>query len=164
MRSTTPREASPEASAPAAAAQTPPGLEAIGKACFALHARMTARLLTRTYEAAMRPLGLKIPQFGILGSIAHGPMTSETALADRLGLERTTLVRNLKTLTDKGWLEPVPGDGRGQRHQLTAAGRQVLEAAIPLWEEAQREVEARLQGAEPDDIRQAMRALRKATR
>jgi DNA-binding MarR family transcriptional regulator len=73
-------------------------------------------------------------------------------------------VRNLKTLTDKGWLEPVPGDGRGQRHRLTSEGRAVLEAAIPLWEAAQREVEARLDGADPDGIRQAMRALRKATR
>ena len=40
-------------------------LEAIGRSCFALHARMTARLLSRTYEAALRPLGLTLPQFGI---------------------------------------------------------------------------------------------------
>jgi len=137
-------------------------LEAIGKACFALHARMTARLLSRTYEAAMRPLGLKIPQFGILGSIGHGTTLSETALAERLGLERTTLVRNLKTLADKGWIEPAPGDGRGQRHRLTPAGRAVLEAAIPLWAQAQKEVECRLAGADPDEIRRAMRSLRKA--
>ena len=70
-------------------------LEAIGKTCFALHARMTARLLSRTYEAALRPLGLKLPQFGILGAIGHGTTASETVLAGKLGLERTTLVRNL---------------------------------------------------------------------
>jgi DNA-binding MarR family transcriptional regulator len=137
-------------------------LDAIGKACFALHARMTARLLSRAYEAALRPVGLKIPQFGILGSIAHGTTLSETALADKLGLERTTLVRNLQTLIEKGWIEPTPGDGRGQRHQLTPAGQAVLEAAIPLWEKAQSEVEARLAGADPDEIRRALRSLRKA--
>jgi DNA-binding MarR family transcriptional regulator len=138
-------------------------LEAIGKACFALHARMTARLLSRIYDAALRPAGLKLPQFGILGAIGHGSATTETALAERLGLERTTLVRNLKTLTDKGWIEPIPGDRRGLRHRLTPEGEAALEAAVPLWSKAQERIEARLGEVDPDAARGAMRALRKAT-
>jgi DNA-binding MarR family transcriptional regulator len=114
-------------------------LEAIGKACFALHARMTARLLSRAYDAAMRP-------------------------AERLGLERTTLVRNLKLLIEKGWIEPISSDGRGVRHRLTEAGREKLEGAIPLWEEAQRRIEEKLAPVEPEAARQTMRALRKASR
>jgi len=137
-------------------------LEAIGKACFALHARMTARLLSRVYDAALRPAGLKLPQFGILGAIGHNAAISETVLAERLGLERTTLVRNLKTLVDKGWIAPEPADGRGLRHRLTPAGEAALSAAIPLWEEAQAEIETRLSGVDPDAARRAMRALRKA--
>lgn len=139
-------------------------LEAIGKACFALHARMTARLLSRAYEAAMRPSGLTVAQFGLLGTIGHGGPLSETALAERLGLERTTLVRNLKILAARGWVEPAPGDGRGLRHRLTAAGVEALRAAIPLWQAAQRDLEARLSGADAEGIRNAMRALRKAAR
>jgi hypothetical protein len=77
-------------------------LEAIGQACFALHARMTARLLSRAYEAAMRPSGLTVAQFGLLGTIGHGGTMSETSLAEGLGLERTTLIRNLRILTEKG--------------------------------------------------------------
>jgi DNA-binding MarR family transcriptional regulator len=138
-------------------------LEAIGRSCFALHARMTARLLSRTYEAALRPLGLKLPQFGILGAIGHGTMASETVLAERLGLERTTLVRNLKLLNQNGWIEPIPGEGRGLRHRLTPAGQAILEAAIPLWQKAQSQVEARLMDVEGDEARRAMRALRKAS-
>jgi DNA-binding MarR family transcriptional regulator len=138
-------------------------LEAIGKACFALHARMTARLLSRVYDGALRPIGLKLPQFGILGAVEHSALLSETALAERLGLERTTLVRNLKTLVEKGWIEPVPGDGRGLRHRLTPAGRATLKAAIPLWEAAQRRVEERLVEIDPESARRAMRALRKAS-
>jgi DNA-binding MarR family transcriptional regulator len=137
-------------------------LEAIGKTCFALHARMTARLLSRTYEAALRPLGLKLPQFGILGAIGHGSTASETVLAERLGLERTTLVRNLKLLTQNGWIEPVSGEGRGIRHRLTPAGRALLEAAIPLWQRAQSELEGRLRETDAEEARRAMRALRKA--
>ncbi|MBD2746981.1 winged helix-turn-helix transcriptional regulator [Microvirga sp. BT688] len=138
-------------------------LDAIGKSCFALHARMTARLLSRTYEAALRPLGLKLPQFGILGAIGHGTTASDTVLAERLGLERTTLVRNLKLLNQNGWIEPLPGEGRGLRHRLTPEGQAILEAAIPLWQQAQAQVEARLQDVEGDEARKAMRALRKAS-
>ena len=137
-------------------------LEAIGRTCFALHARMTARLLSRTYEAALRPLGLKLPQFGILGAVGHGATVSETVLAERLGLERTTLVRNLKILAQNGWIEPIAGNGRGQRHRLTPSGQAILEAAIPLWQQAQDRLEARLTGTEADEARRAMRALRKA--
>jgi|SRR6185295_16102850 DNA-binding MarR family transcriptional regulator len=137
-------------------------LEAIGRTCFALHARMTARLLSRTYEAALRPLGLKLPQFGILGAVGHGATVSETVLAERLGLERTTLVRNLKILAQKGWIEPVAGNGRGLRHRLTPTGQALLDAAIPLWRQAQEQLEARLTGTEADEARRAMRALRKA--
>ncbi len=139
-------------------------LDAIGKACLALHARMTARLLSRAYEAALRPVGLKVPQFGILATVAHGANPSETALAEQLGLERTTLVRNLKVLAEKGWIEPVAGEGRSLRHQLTPAGRATLEAAVPLWREAQRAIESRLPEGEAETARQAMRSLRKAAR
>ncbi len=138
-------------------------LEAIGKTCFALHARMTARLLSRSYEAALRPLGLKLPQFGLLGAIAHGTTASETILAERLGLERTTLVRNLKVLTQNGWIEPISEKRRGLRHRLTPEGQALLEAAIPLWQQAQSELEAKLKNMKAEDARQAMRALRKAT-
>lgn len=142
----------------------PDDLAAIGRACFALHARMTARLLTRVYDAAVRPTGLRFAQFGLLGAIAHGSATSQTALADRLGLERTTLVRNLKFLEQKGWIEATPGGGRGLAHGLTPAGREILARAIPLWQRAQADIEARLGGLEPDAARDAMRALRKASR
>ena len=142
----------------------PGDLVAIGRACFALHARMTARLLTRVYDAAVRPAGLRFAQFGLLGAIAHGSATSQTALADRLGLERTTLVRNLKFLEQKGWIEATPGGGRGLAHRLTPAGREILARAIPLWERAQADIEARLGGMDPDAARDALRALRKAAR
>ena len=142
----------------------PGELAAIGRACFALHARMTARLLTRVYDAAVRPAGLRFAQFGLLGAIAHGSATSQTALADRLGLERTTLVRNLKFLEQKGWIEATPGGGRGLAHRLTPAGRNIFARAVPLWERAQRDIEARLGGIDPDATREAMRALRKAAR
>ena len=138
-------------------------LEAIGKACFALHARMTARLLSRVYDGALRPTGLKLPQFGILGAIGHGTPVSETALAERLGLERTTLVRNLKTLVDRGWVEPVPGDGRGLGHRLTPPAGQ---PSRPQSRSGRRRRPKSRSGSSRSirrSARRAMRALRKAS-
>jgi hypothetical protein len=98
----------------------PDDLAAIGRACFALHARMTARLLTRVYDARGEAAGLRFAQFGLLGAIAHGSATSQTSAADRLGLERTTLVRNLKFLEQKGWIEATRGRrAAGLAHRLT---------------------------------------------
>jgi DNA-binding MarR family transcriptional regulator len=78
-----------------------------------------------------------------------------------LGLERTTLVRNLKVLAGKGWIQPVPCAGRGLRHRLTAKGEATLLQAVPLWQSAQERIEANL-ATDPDTARNAMRALRKA--
>lgn len=133
----------------------------VGAACFALQTRMAARALTRRYDRALRPLGLGSPQFGILSAVALSLDMSETALADRLGLERTTLVRNLKLLERKGWVEPVGGAGRGLRHRLTEDGRAALEAARPVWAAVQAEVEAAL-GPETQAVRGSLRALRRA--
>jgi DNA-binding MarR family transcriptional regulator len=72
-------------------------------------------------------------------------------------------VRNLKLLNQNGWIEPLPGEGRGLRHRLTPAGQAILEAAIPLWQQAQAQVESRLKDMEGDEARRAMRALRKAS-
>jgi DNA-binding MarR family transcriptional regulator len=73
-------------------------------------------------------------------------------------------VRNLKFLEQKGWIEATQGGGRGLAHRLTPAGRDILARAIPLWERAQADIEARLGGTDPDSARDALRALRKAAR
>ena len=72
-------------------------------------------------------------------------------------------MRNLKVLTQNGWIEPIPGNGRGLRHRLTPAGQAILEAAIPLWQQAQGQLESKLKDTDAEEARRAMRALRKAT-
>lgn len=157
-----------KAAATSADAKTREGLrsdvEAAGLACYALHSRMTARALTRAYDAAMRPVGLRIPQFGILGAVALDLDLSETALAARLGLERTTLVRNLKLLERRGWVEKAVGTPPGVRHRLTAAGREVLAAAMPAWKAAQDGIEQGLAPGEGGYAMSTLRSLRRATR
>jgi DNA-binding MarR family transcriptional regulator len=63
-------------------------------------------------------------------------------LAERLGTERTTLTRNLKPLTDAGWIALLAGaDSRQRIVTITVAGRAKLAAAYPSWRAAQDEFE-----------------------
>ena len=60
-------------------------------------------------------------------------------LSDRLGMDRTTLVRNLRPLQRDGLAQAV-GGGRGNRVELaiTAKGRKQIEKFTPAWKSAQR--------------------------
>ena len=59
-------------------------------------------------------------------------------LSDWLGMDRTTLVRNLRPLQRDG-LARVAGGGRGGRVELsiTAKGRKKIEESVPTWRSAQ---------------------------
>ena len=64
-----------------------------------------------------------------------------TDLAERLGMDRTTLTRNLKPLEKRELLEVEPGqDQRTRLVRLTDQGRGTLAEALPLWEKAQAQV------------------------
>jgi DNA-binding MarR family transcriptional regulator len=59
-------------------------------------------------------------------------------LANRAGLEQSTLSRNLRTLEAEGLIEiaVVETDLRRRAVWLTEAGARRLEAAIPIWRRA----------------------------
>jgi len=61
-------------------------------------------------------------------------------LAKNLGMDRTTLTRNLKPLLKANFVECKPGMDRRRREvTLTENGAAVLAKAIPLWKQAQQE-------------------------
>ena len=59
--------------------------------------------------------------------------------ARRIGLEASTLSRNLRTLETEGLVEiaVVEGDLRRRAVWLTDKGARLLEAAVPVWRRAQ---------------------------
>lgn len=127
--------------------------------CAALRTRMAARKLTRAYDKALRPAGLKITQFTLLIAVEEGSAKSLTALADMLALERSSLVRNVKLLEEDGLLEAAPsGEGRSLGLRLTKAGRKKLTQALPLWREAQTQVEDAL-GANWPSVKKSLHLL-----
>jgi len=62
-------------------------------------------------------------------------------LSDWLGMERTTLVRNLRPLERDGLLQTT-GGGRGGRVSISISnkGRKDLTNALPAWRAAQQAV------------------------
>ncbi len=141
-----------------------PRLDEIARSCVVLHVRMTARAVTRAYDEAMRPSGLKITQFVLLSALSTGAWRSVTELADRFALERTSLTRNLQLLAAEQLIEPVDCKGRALVYAVTDKGRAAIEAAIPYWREAQDRIEGGLGRERWGETRDALKAVRRAAR
>ncbi len=110
------------------------------KNCMCQKVRVAARAITRTYDRALRPTGLRSTQFTILVAASITGGISLGRLADILGLERTTLTRNLAAISKEGLIEVVNRDGRTRNVLISESGRERLSRAIPLWDQAQQKV------------------------
>jgi DNA-binding MarR family transcriptional regulator len=106
--------------------------------CACTDVRRVARKLTSLYDAAMAPAEITITQYSLLANIGRAGQLSHTVLADKLGMDRTTLTRNLRPLIKAQWVAVTSGEDRRQHLlRLTAAGKKKLRRSIPLWEEIQ---------------------------
>jgi DNA-binding MarR family transcriptional regulator len=114
-------------------------------ACVCFNLRRAVRVVTRRYDAALTPVGLTANQFSLLAVLSGSEPTALGALAGRLGMDRTTLTRNLGPLSRAGLVDVRPGDDRRSRAiVLTDAGRERLAEAQPLWRDAQSDIVQRL--------------------
>jgi DNA-binding MarR family transcriptional regulator len=108
--------------------------------CACSQVRRLARKLSSLYDTHLAPVDLTITQYSLLANIERAGQLSHNVLADKVGMERTTLTRNLRPLTRAKWVTTATGKDRRQHVlQLTAAGRRKLVRSLPLWEEAQRQ-------------------------
>lgn len=110
--------------------------------CYCLASRMAARSITAVYDGELRPYGLRITQFSVLAMLVLAGALPITALAKALGLDRTTLTRNLAPLESKGWVRvrPDASDARTRVVSVTPAGEGVARKALPGWRRAQQAV------------------------
>ena len=107
-------------------------------ACTCTNLRKAARVVTKIYDAAFRPIGLRATQFTLLASLSHRGGLPQTRLAEVLVIDRTTLTRNLRPLVGRGFVRvDRDGDRRIRRISLTEAGKAILAEALPLWRKAQ---------------------------
>jgi DNA-binding MarR family transcriptional regulator len=109
--------------------------------CLCFNLRRVSRAVTQFFDAELRRHGIRPTQTPILTALAAKSNWSMEELSDFLGMERTTLVRNLRPLQREGWIH-VAGGGRGSRVALsiTSKGRTELENFLPAWRSAQRAI------------------------
>src|SRR5690349_19240741 len=77
--------------------------------CVCAQVRRIARKLSAFYDTILSPEGLTITQFSLLASIARAGQLSHMALAEKAGMDRTTLTRNLRPLTRAEWVAATAG-------------------------------------------------------
>ena len=106
--------------------------------CIATRLRMANRVITKVYDDALRPFGLKVTQMSMLVVAEDRGLIRQTEVGAELQLDDSTLSRNLERMRANGWLEEVSGDdARVHSYRLTEAGRALLDKAIPAWRGAQ---------------------------
>ena len=106
--------------------------------CVCFNLRRAARAVTQFYDAEIRRQGIRPTQGSILAALMSKDSWNMAELSDGLGMERTTLVRNLRPLQRDGYVKVV-GGGRGNRVELTITtkGRKLIEKLTPAWKSAQ---------------------------
>lgn len=109
--------------------------------CVCLNLRWVARAVTKCYDAEMRRHGLRPTQTSILLALKAKEAWSMAELSDWLGMDRTTLVRNLQPLQRDGLVQ-TDGGGRGERVEVSIShkGRKKVEEALPAWRSTQKAV------------------------
>ncbi|MGE5386391.1 MAG: MarR family winged helix-turn-helix transcriptional regulator [Betaproteobacteria bacterium] len=115
------------------------------KGCTNFKVRQLARVLARHYDAKVVKAGLKTTQYSLLTHVLRlGPLPPGE-LARAMGVDASTLTRNLQPMLASGWLiEEAGDDKRSRRISLTEAGRAKQAEAVAHWKAAQLDLNARL--------------------
>lgn len=110
--------------------------------CACSQLRRASRVLSALYDEFLAPASITVTQYAILVNIARQPDgVSRTSLAALLGMDRTTLTRNLRPLARTRLVgEKVdPADHRSSVLRLTRAGYRKLDRAFALWAKVQQD-------------------------
>lgn len=115
-------------------------------ACNCASLREAARHVSQLYDHHLAAAGLRNTQFTILAHMKGAGPVSVNALAASLGVDRTTLARNLQPLLRRRLISAgrSAADARSKELQLTAAGLRRFDAGASAWSSAQAQFEARL--------------------
>ncbi|HEX9168282.1 MAG TPA: MarR family winged helix-turn-helix transcriptional regulator [Roseiarcus sp.] len=114
--------------------------------CAGWNARLAARRITAFLNRRMQGSGLSLAQFGLMAQIASAHDDTLGALAQRAGLDQSTLSRNLQVLESAGLIEIASADKDARRRAvwLTEKGAQSLEAGLADWRRAHAELAERI--------------------
>jgi DNA-binding MarR family transcriptional regulator len=125
--------------------------------CNCLAIRQAARQVTQLYDRHLAPAGLRATQFSVLAKLDRLGAQAISELAASMVMDRTTMGRALRPLEREGLIAIGPGrDGRTRALRLTPAGKRRLNAAVPLWQQAQDAFEAAYGSTQAARLRAAL--------
>jgi DNA-binding MarR family transcriptional regulator len=112
-------------------------------------------------SAALAPYGVDGRELAVLVVLASAEPASQQQAAQRLGVDRTTMVGLLDALEGKGLVtrHPHAADRRRNVVELTAAGRDTFRDAIRASDEAERRFLAPLSQPAAERFREALQQL-----
>ncbi|MFJ4373684.1 MarR family winged helix-turn-helix transcriptional regulator [Pseudomonas japonica] len=128
--------------------------------CICTHLRRAAREVSRHYDEALEGSGINVAQFSLLRHLQRLDRPSISILAEAMGLDRSTLGRNLKVLEADGLVALIEGeDLRNRVVLLTAEGAERVRSAEPAWEKAQASLVESLGEAQRDELVRLLKQL-----
>jgi MarR family transcriptional regulator, lower aerobic nicotinate degradation pathway regulator len=117
--------------------------------------------IARHFAAALEPLGLRPPHFGVLTLIDANPGSAQRELVERSMIDASTMVAVIDELEERGLAErrPHPKDRRKRAVYLTAQGRRTLERARAVAMETAKNVFDPLNRQELETLTKLLRKL-----
>jgi DNA-binding MarR family transcriptional regulator len=114
----------------------------------------TARLVREAFDLRLAPLELNLTQASLLGYVVEFGATTQTRLADRLGIGRAAIGSVVDRLQDRGLVErrPDPDDRRVWLVEITERGREL----VGRVDEVDRDLRAELRFGIGREERQAL--------
>lgn len=131
--------------------------------CNSLALRQAARAASALYDRHLAQAGLSTSQFSILAALHVQPGVDMVTLADKMVMDRTSLVRAIQPLSRDGYLQqlPDPASPRKLLLSLTADGQAKYQEAHRYWSAAQAEFEAGVGVSEAAALRRQLAGVGK---
>jgi DNA-binding MarR family transcriptional regulator len=103
-----------------------------------MNIRRASRAVIQFYDEVVKPSGLTVGQLSLLRHLKKTNLTTISELAKMMRIDRTTLNRNMKPLSDAGFIAINTGqDLRTRQVMLTGTGSDAVVKGWELWGEAQ---------------------------
>lgn len=129
--------------------------------CYCTNMRRSNNMISSFYDSALKETGLTVAQYYLLVNLSRLESANITHWAKRVDLDRSTMVRNIKPLQDRGLIQSI--EGHGKTFALSEKGQEILNQAIPKWQEAQSKIEEILGKEDAEAVFRIHEKLQKLT-
>ena len=108
--------------------------------CYCTNLRRSANAIPTFYDAQIKETGITISQYYLLINLSRLGNANISHWAEYVGLDRSTMIRNIKILQANELI--VQTEGNGKTFMLSEKGNEVIIKAQPVWQELQEKIEA----------------------